>query len=341
MRIIIDAMGGDKAPEAPLLGAAEAIKEYGVEITAVGNEAAIAAVMQKNNIPAGTFAIVHAPDVIDMEEDATDILRKKPDSSLAVAMRLLAEGAGDALVSAGNTGALLVGATMIVKRIKGIKRAAIGMLLPGRPTPWLLIDCGANVECRPEQLVQFGAMGSAYMQKVQGIASPRVGLVNNGTEESKGTALQQAAYPLLQQSGLDFIGNLEARHAPEGVADVIVTDGFTGNAMLKMLEGAARLFTGMLKEMFYSSTKTKLAALLSKGALDDFRKQLDYTEYGGAPLLGVQKPVIKAHGSSNGNAVKNAIRQATLCVENDLPGTIAAWLKQYKAAQTETDGDDE
>ncbi len=337
MNIIIDAMGGDLAPAAPLAGAAAAVRELGVSILAVGDEEKIAAAVKAENISMDNITVHHAPDVIGMEEEATDILRKKPGSSLAVAMKLLAEGQGDALVSAGSTGAMLVGATMIVKRIKGIKRAAIGTVMPGYTKPWLLIDCGANVEVRPEMLVQFGAMGAAYMEKVLGIQSPEVGLVNNGAEETKGGELQLAAYALLQKSGLTFVGNVEARDIPFGKADVVVCDGFTGNIILKLTEGIAKMFSGKIKEMFYKNAKTKVAGLLVKSGMDDFKKSFDYKEYGGAPLLGIQKPVIKAHGSSDEKAIKNAVRQAKMCAENDVAGSIESWLAAHK---TEENGDD-
>lgn len=334
MTIIIDAMGGDNAPLALLQGAAAAVKEQGVSIIAVGDSAKIEAVAKEAGIPMDGITVEHAPDVIGMDEEATDIMRKKPDSSLAVAMRMLADGKGEALVSAGSTGALLVGSTLIVKRIKGIKRAALATVMPGGKKPWMLIDCGANVECRAEQLLQFAVMGSAYMEKVLGIKAPTVALANNGTEETKGTSLQLEAYALLQNSGLNFTGNIEAREVPSGAADVVVCDGFTGNIILKLTEGVAKMFSGMIKEMFYSSTKTKVAGLLMKDALADFKKKFDYTEYGGAPLLGIRKPVIKAHGSSDANAIKNAIRQAKTCGENNVSGTIEGWISQHKEQAT-------
>ena len=335
MNIIIDAMGGDNAPLAPLAGAAAAVQELGVTITAVGDKAKLEALAQQENISLQGIEIVHAPDVIGMEEDATDILKKKPNSSMAVAMKLLVEGKGEALVSAGSTGALLVGATLMVKRIKGVKRAALAPVMPGAQKPWLLIDCGANVECRPEMLVQFAAMGTAYMEKVMNVANPVVGLVNNGVEETKGTELQLAAYKLLQNSHLNFMGNLEARDVPSGMADVVVCDGFTGNVILKLTEGVAKMLGGMVKEMFYKNAKTKVAGLMVKSELAEFKKRMDYTEYGGAPLLGIRKPVIKAHGSSNAKAYKSAIRQAKICAENDVSGTIEAWLAQQKAEGAE------
>ncbi|MGD9559121.1 MAG: phosphate acyltransferase PlsX [Oscillospiraceae bacterium] len=331
MNIIIDAMGGDNAPFAPLAGAAAAVQAYGVTVTAVGQLQQMENVMQQHGISAEGITLHHAADVLSMDEDATDVVRKKPDSSLAVAMKLLADGTGEALVSAGSTGALLVGSTMLVKRIRGIKRAAIGTVMPGSEKPWMLIDCGANVECRAEQLVQFAVMGSAYMEKVLGIKDPAVALANNGTEETKGTELQLAAYPMLQNAGLNFVGNIEARDIPTGaVADVVVCDGFTGNIILKLVEGAAKMFAGMVKKMFYRNVGTKLAGLMMKGALADFKKSFDYSEYGGAPLLGIKKPVIKAHGSSDDKAIMNAIRQAKTCVENDVSAAIEGWIAQHK-----------
>ncbi len=330
MNIIIDAMGGDNAPLAPLQGAAQAVQELGVQVTAVGDKEKMAVTIREHNIPVDGIELVHASEVIGMEEDATDLLKKKPDSSLAVACKLLRDGGGQALVSAGSTGALLVGGTLIVGRIKGVKRPAIGTVLPSAQKPWLLIDCGANSECRAEMLVQFGAMGAAYMEKVMGRENPSVALANNGTEETKGTALQLEAYPLLQNSGLHFIGNIEGRDIPLAAADVVVCDGFTGNIILKLTEGLAKMFSGMIKEMFYKNAKTKVAGLAMKGELAEFKKNFDYKEYGGAPLLGIQHPVIKAHGSSDARAVKNAIRQAKACVENKVGEAIASYLAAQK-----------
>lgn len=331
MKIIIDAMGGDNAPLAPLQGAAEAVAQLGVQVVAVGNAALLESTAKQNNISLSGITIVHADEVIGMEEHATEAIRKKKNSSMVVALNLLAKGEGDALVSAGSTGALLAGATFIVKRIKGIKRAAIGTVIPGTQKPWLLIDSGANVDARAEMLVQFAAMGSAYQNRVMGVERPTVALVNNGAEETKGTELQLAAYPLLQKSGLNFTGNIEPRDIPSGQADVVVCDGFTGNVVLKLTEGVAKMMSGMLKEMLLKSAKTKVAALFLKSGLADFKKQLDYSEYGGAPLLGIKKPVIKAHGSSDAKALRNAFKQAKTCAEKDVSGSIEEWIAQYKA----------
>ncbi|MDL2253709.1 phosphate acyltransferase PlsX [Ruminococcaceae bacterium OttesenSCG-928-I18] len=330
MKIIIDAMGGDNAPLAPLEGAALAVRELDVQVTAVGDKEKMAVAIRQGEIPMEGIELVHASEVIGMEEEATDILKKKPDSSLAVACKLLAEGKGDALVSAGSTGALLVGGTLIVGRIKGIKRPAIGTVLPSLEKPWLLIDCGANAESRAEMLVQFAFMGAAYQEKVMGVQNPSVALANNGTEETKGTALQLEAFPMLQKSGLNFIGNIEGRDIPMAVADVVVCDGFTGNIILKLTEGVAKLFSAMIKQMFYKNTKTKLAGAVMKDDLDEFKKSFDYKEYGGAPLLGIKSPVIKAHGSSDALAIKNAVRQAKRCVENDVSKAIESYLAAQK-----------
>ncbi len=340
MKIIIDAMGGDNAPLAPLQGAAAAVKEQGVEIIAVGDREKLAKVIRENSIDITGIELMHAADVIGMDEDATDVIRKKPDSSLAVGLKALAEGKADALVSAGSTGALLVGGTLIVKRIKGIKRAAIGTVMPGSLKPWLLIDSGANTECRPEMLLQFAAMGAAYQEQVMGVETPTVALANNGTEETKGTALQLAAFPMLQESPLNFIGNIEGREIPTGAADVVVCDGFTGNIILKLVEGVAKVFSGMIKDMFCKNLKTKLAGAALTGELAEFKKRFDYSEYGGAPLLGIKKPVIKAHGSSDAKAIKNAIRQAAACAEKDVAGSIEAWMAANNKAE-KGGGDDE
>lgn len=335
MNIILDAMGGDNAPLAPLQGAAMAVQEYGVQVIAVGDTEILKQTAQQHNIPLDGITLMHASQTIGMDEDATDLLKKKSDSSMTVALKALAEGKGEAFVSAGSSGALLVGATMLVKRIKGIKRAALAPVMPGLQKPWILIDCGANVEVRPEMLVQFAAMGSAYMERVMGVKSPSVGLANNGVEETKGTPLQLAAYEMLKDSGLNFSGNIEAREIPTGVCDVVVCDGFTGNIILKLTEGVAKFFSAKLKEMFYKNAKTKMAALMLKSDMAELKKSFDYTEYGGAPLLGIRKPVIKGHGSSDAKAVKNAIRQARTCAENNVAGCIEEWLAQNKQREQE------
>lgn len=335
MKIIVDAFGGDNAPKAVLEGASLAVKELGVEVIAVGDEQKINACAAENDIRMDGITVRHAGDVLTMHDNPTDVLKKKPDSSLAVGLRMLREGEGDAFVSAGSTGALLVGATLVVKRLPGIRRPALATVIPGLERPYLLCDCGANADCRPEMLVQFARMGAAYAEKVMGVAYPTVGLINNGTEESKGGELQLAAHALLKESGLNFVGNVEARELNAGACDVAVCDGFTGNIVLKLTEGVAKLMNQKIKGVFLKNLAGKLAYLLTKPALKEFKASMDYTEYGGAPILGVVAPVIKAHGSSNAKAIKNAIRQAKACVENDVVGSIRSVVAKAEPAAGE------
>lgn len=327
MKIILDAMGGDNAPAEILKGAAAATAAWpDVEILAVGDAEKIAACVKENAIEMKNIEIVNATEVIEMCDEPARAVRSKKDSSMVVGLRMLAEGRGDAFVSAGSTGALHVGASLIVRTVKGVKRPALATVIPGK-TPFLLLDCGANVECRPAMLEAFGVMGSVYMNKVMGLEQPRVALVNNGAEESKGTPVYVEAHQLLKHNkAIHFVGNIEPRDIPAGAADVVVADGFTGNVVLKLTEGLAKYFGAKLKEMFKKSLGTKLGYLLLKGGVADFKKGMDADEYGGAPLLGTRRPVIKAHGSSNARAIKNAIRQAKLCVENDLCGVMAESL---------------
>lgn len=310
MKIIVDAFGGDNAPLEIIKGCEQAVLEYGVSIVLTGKEEIIKKVIQENNISSKGITIVNAESAITMEDNPLLVIKGKNDSSMSVGLSLLANGEGDAFVSAGNTGALLTGASLIVKRIKGIKRAALGILMPTNEGPAMLIDGGANIDDKPEYLVQYAIMGSIYMQKVLKKIEPKVGLINNGAEETKGTELYLETHSLLKNSSINFIGNIEGRDVPLGKADVIVADGFTGNIILKTIEGMGLTFISNLKDVFYKNTVTKIAALLLKKELKAFKKKLDYTEYGGAPLMGISKPVIKAHGSSNAKAFKNAIRQA-------------------------------
>ena len=328
MKVIIDMYGGDNAPKAPILGAAMAAKELGVDIVAVGNEAEMRKICEENGISG--FEFIDAPLVMPVCAEPTEVMKSYKESSLAVGLRALAEGRGDAYVSAGSTGAIVVGATLIVKRIKGIKRAALTSVIPGLDRSYMLLDLGANVECRPEMLCQFASMGSIYMNKLEGVENPEVGLINIGAEESKGGELQKEAYKLLKESDLNFIGNVEPRDLPKGVCDVAVADGWTGNIVLKLTEGLVSAFGKKLKGVMMSSLLTKLGALTMKGALTDFKKSMDYTERGGAPLLGIAKPVIKAHGSSDPKAFMNAIRQAKTFYEQDVIGTISAAVAAQK-----------
>ncbi len=329
MRIILDAMGGDNAPLAPLQGAAKAIKELGVEVILCGKEQQLRALAAEHHIALDGIEILHSDDVITMEDAPTDITKSKSGCSMAVGLTALKDGKGDAFVSAGNSGALLVGATMIPRRIKGIKRAAMAPILPTESGHAILMDAGANVDCRPEMLEQFAVMGSIYMEKVMGQEKPAVGLINNGTEPCKGRELEQETYALLQASGLNFAGNIEARDVPMGSCQVLITDGFTGNIVLKLYEGMAKFFSHALKNIFSGSGK--MAALIIKDKLMAFKEATDYKNVGGAVLLGISKPVIKAHGSSDETAFFHAIRQAKICVDGKIVETITASLDARKA----------
>lgn len=319
MKIIVDAMGGDHAPLEMIKGSQLAIDEFNIdEIVLVGDESKIKACIDENNISIKNTAIVHAPDEITMHDDPKAVLKAKPESSMAVGFRLLNEGRGDAFVSAGNTGAITVGATFITKRIKGVKRPAIASVMPSADKPFVLMDCGANAECRAEFLYQFGLLGSIYMKNIMGVENPRVALANNGTENTKGTPTVREAYALMTDAPYHFIGNIEGRQIPFGDADVVVADGFTGNLILKMYEGVAKVLMNGIKQAFYKNTLSKISYLGVKPGIDDMKKQFDYKEYGGAVMLGVKKPVIKAHGSADARTFKNAIKQAVLFLQTDL-----------------------
>ena len=333
VNVIVDAFGGDNAPLEVIRGCERAVRELGVKITLTGREAEIKSCAEKNGISLDGIDIVHTDDVFDIHEEPKEIIKSGKNSSMAVGLGLLAEGRGDAFVSAGSTGALVMGATFIVKRIKGIKRIAPSPVMPADKGSFLLLDAGANTECRPEMLVQFAVMGSAYMEKVMGIKNPKVGLLNIGSEETKGRELEIEAYKLLEKSGLNFAGNIEARDMPKGEVQVVVTDGFTGNIALKLYEGMGSFFAKKMKWIF--SGAGKLGAIFSIGKIKAFRKQMDYKEVGGSALLGVRKPVIKAHGSSDGTAFFNAVRQAKRCVEGDVAGVIENYVSQMAAADKE------
>ena len=291
MKIIVDMMGGDNAPLAVLEGAAQAVKEYGVQLIGVGNEALVRKTAAEHNIPLDGIELVNCTETIEMCDEPARAIRQKKDSSIVVGLNMLKEGKGDAFVSAGSTGALHVGASLIVRTLRGVKRPALATMVPAKQQAYLLLDCGANVECRPEMLAAFAVMGSCYVNKV------------------------------------------EARDVPLGAVDVVVCDGFTGNVILKLTEGVAKMLLGMLKQMFLANLGGKLAYLLLKGGVTDLKHQMDSEEYGGAPFLGAKQPVIKAHGSSKAKGIKNAIRQAKICVENDLCGTMQSALDELAAAQ--------
>ena len=335
MKIIIDIYGGDNAPLAPLKGAEMAVKELGVEIIAVGNEAEMREICEKENISTKGFTFVDAPLVMPVCAEPTSSLKEYKESSLVKGLELLSMGEGDAYVGAGSTGAIVVAATLIVKRIKGIKRAALASVVPGFKNDYMLLDLGANVECRPEMLNQFGMMGSVYMQSVVGIENPTVGLINIGVEDSKGTELQKEALALMKNASYNFIGNVEVRDVPKGICDVAVADGWTGNIVLKTIEGVGKGFGKMIKKMFKKNILSKLAYILVKGGVDEFKSKMDSTKRGGAPLLGIAKPVIKAHGNSNPVAFKNAINQAKIFVETDVNGTISTALAKMKEEAAE------
>ena len=340
MRIIIDAMGGDNAPAEVVKGAVMAKQRLGVEVTLVGRAEDVRACLESEGC--SDIEIVDAREVISMEDDPSTATRRKKDSSMAVALSLLKEGKGDAVVSAGSTGALLTGATLTVKRIRGIRRAALAPVLPAGEHGVMLIDCGANVECTAEYLLQFAFMGSFYAKKIMGCDSPRVGLLNVGTEDTKGGALQHQAFALLKKAGeegrINFVGNVEGTDVYAGKVDVVVTDGFTGNVMLKATEGTNKYIMKQLKGVFYKNTKNKLAAAVLKKDLGIMKKSMDVNEVGGTALVGISRPVIKAHGSSNADSIFAAVRQAVAFVESGIIGDIENNI-DYMRINTETNGE--
>ncbi len=339
MRILIDAMGGDNAPNAIVQGAIDAAREFGVQIVLVGRGEAILNSLKDlglDNLPQG-IEIANADDVVDMHDDPANVVRKKKDSSMVVGLRMLANGEGDAFISAGSTGALLSAATLIVKRVKGIRRAAFCPEIP-TDNKTLLIDCGANAECTPEFLLQFAFLGTLYAKQVQHKIQPRVGLLNIGSEDSKGTPLQKETYALLQkakeQGLLNFVGNVEAREVPLGAVDIVVADGFSGNILLKSIEGTASFMGGMLKSMFKKNLLTKIAALICKDGIDSFKKRMDYREVGGTMLLGISKPVVKAHGSSDARAIRSAVKQAMEAVKGNMTEMLQQDMHLIKGSFT-------
>ncbi len=329
MRIIVDAMGGDNAPSEIIKGCIRAAEELQVVIVLVGKDDAIHRELGVCGYSGDAITVVNASETIDGEDDPIAAIRHKKDSSMRVGLNLLSNGEGDAFVSAGNTGALISGATLVVKRINGIRRAALAPVMPSTDGNYLLIDCGANAECTPAFLKQFAVMGSVYMQRFMGIENPRVGLVNIGTEEDKGTETVRETNKLLKETPINYIGYIEARDIPTGGADVVVCDGFTGNVILKFMEGMASSFSVLLKRIFLKNTLSKVAAIAVKGGISDMKKSMDYTEHGGAPILGVRHPVIKAHGSSNAKAFFSAIRQAKRLVECGLIDGITKGIEEY------------
>ena len=347
MKIILDAMGGDNAPEAPVLGAVQAAKDYSAQITLVGRGEEILEVLRKHDIkdlPAG-IEICNADDVVDMHDDPGSVIHKRKNSSMVIGLKMLSESQGDAFISAGSTGALLTGATLIVKRVKGIRRAAMGPAMPNKAGgKTVILDCGANAECTPEFLLQFGLVGSLYAKKYLGVSEPKVGLLNIGTEDSKGTPLQKEAYGLLQDAAekglINFVGNVEARDVPLGAVDVVVCDGFSGNVLLKSIEGTAMFMGSLMKrKIFKRNALSMIGALFCKPGIDEVMKMLDYREIGGTQFLGIKKPVIKAHGSSDALAFRNAVRQAMDAATRDISEELEQGLKQL--AETKENQNDQ
>ena len=317
MKIAIDAMGGDEGINVTVKGSLLAIEELGVNMVLVGREELIEEELKKYEYDSKKIEIVNATEVITNEDEPARAIRRKKDSSMTVGFNMLKENKVDAFISAGSTGALLSGGLLIVKRIKGIERPALATVYPTKSGMSLLLDVGANAECKPKYLEQFAIMGSIYSEKILDKKDPKVGLINIGEEKEKGNTLTKESYELLENTqNINFCGNIEGRNIPDGDIDVLVCDGFTGNIVLKLTEGLGSSIFSMLKEVFMKSTKNKIGALLLKTGFKEFSKRLDYTEYGGAPLLGVKGIVIKAHGSSNDVAIKNAIRQAKQSIEN-------------------------
>ena len=332
MKIIVDVMGGDNAPLELVKGACRAYEETGVDLLLVGNKEEIEGVAEQENLDISHFEILDAKETVEMTDDPLMVVRKKTESSMIKGLYALAHGEGDAFVSTGNTGALFTSATLVVRRIKGVKRAGIGTVLPLK-NPVLLLDSGANVVVEPEYLETFAVMGSIYMKSIFGIENPRVGLLNNGSEECKGTELQIAAYELLSKNeNINFVGNIEGNSLSADTCDVIVTDGFTGNILIKTIEGMGKLLLGSLKDVFMANAKTKISALLVKKQLGAMKKKFDSSEYGGAPFLGLRKPVIKAHGNSKAKAFASAIKQAISFAEVGLAEKTADGIAQLKAS---------
>ncbi len=334
--IAVDAMGGDNAPAAIVAGCLEALREMDdIHILLCGPEEELRSQLKDAGNLTDRITIVHAPDVISMHEAPMMAVRKKTDSSMVRAMLEVKNGSAQAFVSAGSTGAVLAGGMIRIGRIRGIDRPALAPVIPGKNHPFLLIDSGANVDCQAEYLVQFGMMGSIYMEKVMGVKNPKVGLVNIGVEEEKGNQMSKKAFGLMkEQQVFNFVGNVEAREVPTGDVDVIACDGFDGNIILKYTEGLASALTGVLKEeLLGGGLKEKIGALLIKPALKRFKGRLDSEEHGGAPLLGVNAPMIKAHGSSEARGIKNALRQARTMIEGDVTGKIRDAVEKLAPAE--------
>ena len=345
MKIILDAMGGDNAPLAPVMGAVQAVKDFGAQIILVGRgEEILSALKQQgiDNLPEG-LEIVHADGVVDNHEDPTAVVRKQKDSSMMMGLKMLADGEGTAFISAGSTGALLTGATLIVKRVKGIRRAAMGPVMPNKAGgKTVILDCGANAECTPEFLLQFGVVGSLYAKKYLGVENPKVGLLNIGAEDTKGTDLQKQAYALLKDASdkgiINFVGNAEARDVPLGMVDVVVCDGFAGNVLLKSIEGTAMFMGSLMKHrIFKRNFLSMIGYLFCKKGVNEVMGMLDYRTIGGTQFLGIKKPVIKAHGSSDALAFRNAVKQAMDASKTDFSAELEESLSELTEKESDND----
>ena len=318
MVVVVDGMGGDFSPNAVVEGCIAAIKEYDINILITGSEDLIREELKKHTYDTNKIKIINATEVIHVSEHPVMALKRKKDSSLVRALNLVKSGEADAVISAGSTGAFLAGCTLIVGRIKGIDRPALAPVMPGKKMPFMIIDCGANAECKPNYLLQFGIMGKIYFENILNVVNPSVGLVNIGTEEEKGNELSKATFKLLKEANLNFVGNVEAREIPTGDVNVLVCDGFTGNVILKLYEGTVATIFDLLKTSIMASFRTKIGGMLLKPVFKKFKKDFDYKEYGGAAFLGVNGICIKAHGSSDAKAFKNAIKQATIFYDNNV-----------------------
>jgi glycerol-3-phosphate acyltransferase PlsX len=327
MKIVLDAMGGDHGPAVTVKGAVAAVNEYGVHMILTGDKERIDDELRKYKFPQEYIEVIHCTENIEGEDKPVAAIRKKKDSSMVVALNLVKAGRAEAVISAGNTGALLAGGLFVLGRIPGIDRPALAPVFPTSKGVSVLIDGGANADCRPRNFLEFGLMGGIYAEKVLNIEKPRVCVVNIGTEEGKGNEITKEAYQVCKNAPYNFVGNVEARDIPNGFADVIVCDGFTGNVILKLTEGVAAVIFKILKEELTKNPIRKIGALLLKSGLKGFKRRFDYTEYGGAPFLGVQGVLIKAHGSSNDKALKNAIRQAKILIENKVIPEIVNEMK--------------
>ncbi|MBE6051146.1 MAG: phosphate acyltransferase PlsX [Clostridium sp.] len=332
MKIAIDGMGGDNAPQAVVDGVVQALKEYeDIEMYITGPQDQIEAELSKYDYPKERVKIIDAKEVISTNEHPVMALRRKKDSSIVKALNLVKTGECEGIISAGSTGAFLAGCTLIVGRIKGVERPALSPIMPGRHGKFMVVDSGANVDCKPQYLVQFAKMGKIYYESVFGTKNTSVGLVNIGAEEEKGNELTKATYQLLKEEDFNFVGNVEPRDIPKGEVNVLVTDGFVGNTVLKMYEGSASAILGMIKDAIYSSSVlSKVGALLLKPAIKSLMVKFDYKEVGGAPFLGVDGICIKAHGSSDGKAFKNAIRQTKIFSDKGILDKIKTEIEKDK-----------